>query len=101
MEEPSEGALPSPEGTPASVPNTLEVQQALESIEEDLTGTIDGWFGEITDRLTDVQDVLRSAVLRKMLVELTKLRAQVTERLTTRVADARAALELHDSELED
>lgn len=84
-----------------SAPNTIEVQRALESIEEDLTGTIEGWFSEVEERLTELQEVLRSAPLRKALGELSKLKTQVTEKVTGRVADARAVLELHDNDVID
>jgi hypothetical protein len=83
------------------IPNTEAIRKSLENIEDDFGGTIDGWFGEIEERLTEVQDVLRSAALRKILNELGKLRAAVVEKIPEAIAGVRNELEEHDSAVED
>ncbi|MGC4063141.1 MAG: hypothetical protein QM784_00525 [Polyangiaceae bacterium] len=85
----------------AGIPTTVEIRNALEAIETDFEGTIDGWFGEIEERLTEVQDVLRSAALRKILVELGKLRATVVEKIPEAITVVRNDLEEHDGVVED
>lgn len=87
--------------TEPTTPNTEKIQKALEAIEDDLSGTVDGWFGEIHDSLTEIQEVLRSAALRKVLSELGKLRASLVDKMQSEVADVRAALEMHDCEVVD
>jgi hypothetical protein len=89
------------ETTSTSIPDTVKIQKAIETIEEDLSGTIDGWFSEVEERLTDVQDVLRSAALRKVLTELKKLHETVSEKMQGQLADVRAELEMHDCEVAD
>jgi hypothetical protein len=89
------------ETTSTSVPDTVKIQKAIETIEDDLSGTIDGWFSEVEARLTDVQDVLKSAALRKVLSELKKLHETVSEKMQAQLADVRAALEMHDNDVVD
>jgi hypothetical protein len=84
-----------------SAPDTLKIQKAIETIEDDLSGTIDGWFSEVEERLTDVQDVLRSAALRKVLTEIKKLHETVSEKMQAQLADVRTELEMHDCEVAD
>lgn len=79
-----------------------EIQAEAKEVGEDLNGTVAGWFDEVVGQLGELQEVLRSAALRKIIKSLESLQREVVgdsnKSILGRVSDIETSLEGYDPE---